>query len=94
MAAIALSGFNFEKSAIWRAQCSTAQTQISDPYLRAIFAFLLPDNGSFEKVLVSVTLSLVGGAIGRELTRFGFAEREQHFDRRSDGVCLPVLVGH
>lgn len=53
MAAIALSGFSFEKSAIWRSQCAIAQAQISDPYLRAMFAFLAPDNGSYEKVLVS-----------------------------------------
>lgn len=53
MAAIALSGFSFEKSAIWRSQCATAQKQISDPHLRAMFAFLTPDNGSFDKVLVN-----------------------------------------
>lgn len=52
MAAIALSGFSFEKSAIWRSQCATAQNQINDPHLRAIFAFLTPDNGSYDKVLV------------------------------------------
>lgn len=54
MAAVALSGFSFEKSAIWRAQCSIAQTQINDPHLRTIFAFLLPDNGSYEKILVII----------------------------------------
>lgn len=52
MAAIALSGFSFEKTAIWRSQCAIAQTQISDPHLRAIFAFLGQDPGSNEKVLV------------------------------------------
>lgn len=59
MAAIALSGFSFEKSAIWRSQCATAQTQISDPYLRAMFAFLTPDNGSHDKVLVSEIISSI-----------------------------------
>lgn len=56
MAAIALSGFSFEKSAIWRSQCATAQVQIGDPHLRALFAFLTPENGSYDKVLVSVNL--------------------------------------
>lgn len=56
MAAIALSGFSFEKSAIWRSQCATAQSQISDPHLRAMFAFLAPDNGTYEKVLVHNTI--------------------------------------
>lgn len=54
MAAIALSGFSFEKSAIWRSQCATAQTQLSDPHLRALFAFLTPENGSYDKVLVRI----------------------------------------
>lgn len=53
MAAIALSGFSFDKSAIWRSQCATAQTQINDPHLRSIFAFLIPDSGSYDKVLVN-----------------------------------------
>lgn len=56
LAAIALSGFSFEKSAIWRSQCATAQVQINDPHLRALFAFLIPENGSYDKVLVSIGL--------------------------------------
>lgn len=52
MAAIALSGFCFDKSAIWRTQCATAQTQLTDPHLRTIFAFLIPENPSYDKVLV------------------------------------------
>lgn len=53
MAAIALSGFNFEKSAIWRTQIS-AQTQITDPHLRTIFTFLsASESANYEKVLVS-----------------------------------------
>lgn len=56
LAAIALSGFSFEKSAIWRSQCATAQVQISDPHLRALFAFLIPENGSYDKVLVNIGL--------------------------------------
>ncbi|XP_031631806.1 GATOR complex protein MIOS [Contarinia nasturtii] len=58
MAAIALAGFSFEKSAIWRSQCATAQTQISCPHLRALFAFLTPENGSYEKVLNENRLSI------------------------------------
>lgn len=53
MAAIALSGFSFEKGAIWRTQCTTAQTQITDPHLRTIFTFLLiAESSIFEKILV------------------------------------------
>lgn len=51
MVALALSGFSFEKS-LWRTQCITALSQIVDPHLRALFAFLTPDNDSYEIVLV------------------------------------------
>lgn len=52
MAAIALSGFSFEKGAIWRSQ-SMAQMQISDPHLRTIFTFLLvAESANYEKILV------------------------------------------
>lgn len=54
MAAIALSGFSFDKSAIWRQQCTTAQTQINDPHLRTMFAFLIPDSPTYDKVLVTL----------------------------------------
>lgn len=58
MAAIALSGFNLEKSGVWRTQCSIAQAQISDSHLRAIFAFLAPDNDNYETVLNETGVSL------------------------------------
>ncbi|XP_059619271.1 GATOR complex protein MIOS [Phlebotomus argentipes] len=55
MAAIALSGFNVEKGAIWRNQCAQAHAQISDPYLRAIFAFLAPDSSETYDMLLNET---------------------------------------
>lgn len=51
MSAIALSGFNVDKSGIWRAQASNARNQINDPCLRAMFAFLAPDDDGFMNVL-------------------------------------------
>lgn len=57
MAAISLAGINFEKSAMWRSQCILAHSQISDPYLRAMFSFLTPDNDhTYDTVLVSIPL--------------------------------------
>lgn len=53
MAAIALSGLNFDKGTIWRQQCMAAHEQIDDPHVRAMFAFLTPDNDhSYDTVLV------------------------------------------
>jgi len=53
MAAIALAGFSQEKTGIWKSQCTAAGLQISDPHIRAIFAFLSPDNDNYDSVLVS-----------------------------------------
>lgn len=58
MAAIALSGLNFEKSTMWRSQCINARAQIKDPHLRAFFAFLTPDNESYDDVLKECGLSV------------------------------------
>lgn len=58
MAAIALAGLNFEKSTMWRSQCSNARLQIKDPHLRAFFAFLTPDNDSYDDVLKEPGLSV------------------------------------
>lgn len=54
MAAIALSGLSFEKGNAWRVQSKAVRGNIKDPYLRAMFAFLSPDNDpNYEAVLVS-----------------------------------------
>lgn len=53
--AMALSGFSEDKNSMWRELCIKSRSQISDPYLRATFAFLTADNGSYENVLVSIT---------------------------------------
>lgn len=58
MAAIALSGFSLDKSAIWRTQCSLAQSQIDDPYLRGIFGFLAADTENYDHVLNETGISL------------------------------------
>lgn len=58
MAAIALSGFSLDKSAIWRTQCSLAQSQIDDPYLRGVFGFLAADSENYENVLNESGISL------------------------------------
>lgn len=58
MAAIALSGFSLEKSGIWRTQCSLAQSQIDDAYLRGVFGFLAADSESYENVLNESGISL------------------------------------
>lgn len=65
MAAIALSGLSFEKGNAWRVQCKAVRNNIKDPYLRAMFAFLSPDNDpNYEAVLVSKYIFWIFGFLG------------------------------
>lgn len=51
--AMAISGFSEDRNSMWRESCLKSRCQLSDPYLRATFAFLTADNDSYENVLVS-----------------------------------------
>lgn len=54
MSAIALAGFS---SGIWKTQCASAQSQIQDPHLRAIFNFLADEtyNGVLYEDGISIS---------------------------------------
>ncbi|XP_062143196.1 GATOR2 complex protein MIOS [Drosophila sulfurigaster albostrigata] len=57
--AIALSSFNADRcSSTWRNQRSTANMQIQDPHLRAIFSFLTMEKDNFDAVLKEEGVSL------------------------------------
>ncbi|KAL4646854.1 WD repeat-containing protein mio [Arapaima gigas] len=49
--AMALSGHTDEKSSLWREMCSSLRLQLRSPYLRASFAFLTSEPGSYDGVL-------------------------------------------
>ncbi|KAB0794498.1 hypothetical protein PPYR_11337 [Photinus pyralis] len=49
--AMALAGFSDDKTSMWRQLCSATRAQLTDPYLRAMFAFLTAENYSYENVL-------------------------------------------
>ena len=44
--AVALSGFSLENSSLWRESVSAATVHLTDPYIRAMFAFLLAATSS------------------------------------------------
>lgn len=90
MVALALSGFSFEKS-LWRSQCITALSQIIDPHLRALFAFLTPDNDSYDIVLVRHYSQLKRNAIPYPEHLF-LSERVWYFTERSNGICMPIFM--
>ncbi|ALC40299.1 mio [Drosophila busckii] len=61
--AIALSSFNADRcSSAWRQQRSSANLQIQDAHLRAIFSFLTMEQDNFEPVLKEEGISLADRA--------------------------------
>ncbi|XP_069700640.1 GATOR2 complex protein MIOS [Periplaneta americana] len=49
--AMALSGFSDDRSSMWRELCLASRSQLSEPYLRATFAFLTAEADNYENVL-------------------------------------------
>lgn len=49
--AMALSGFTDDKNTLWREMCGSLRTQIGDPNLRAMFAFLTSNLDNYDEVL-------------------------------------------
>ncbi|PNF34608.1 WD repeat-containing protein mio [Cryptotermes secundus] len=49
--AMALSGFSDDRSSMWRELCLSSRSQLSEPYLRAAFAFLTAEAENYENVL-------------------------------------------
>ncbi|XP_035227424.1 GATOR complex protein MIOS-like isoform X2 [Stegodyphus dumicola] len=49
--AMALAGYTEDKSALWREISSSLKSQLSDPHLRAMFAFLTTEKDSYEEIL-------------------------------------------
>lgn len=68
--AMALSGFTEDKSSMWRELCLKSRSQLTDPYLRATFAFLTADNDSYETVLVSKTIIKIDFFIASKRQKF------------------------
>lgn len=49
-------GYSPDKYSMWRELCSKTREKLTDPYLRAAFAFLTSDSESYEGVLVNIIL--------------------------------------
>lgn len=49
--AMALSGFSDERTSIWREHCVASRARLTDPYMRASFAFLTAENENYDNVL-------------------------------------------
>ncbi|CAL1286700.1 unnamed protein product [Larinioides sclopetarius] len=49
--AMGLAGYTQEKTALWREVSSNLKSNLVDPYLRAMFAFLTSEDDNFEEIL-------------------------------------------
>ncbi|XP_042899420.1 GATOR2 complex protein MIOS-B isoform X2 [Parasteatoda tepidariorum] len=49
--AMALAGYTEERSGLWREVSGALKSQLTDSYLRAMFAFLTADNDAYEEIL-------------------------------------------
>ncbi|KAJ8938879.1 hypothetical protein NQ318_016083 [Aromia moschata] len=49
--AMALAGFSDDINSVWRQFCSTSRAKLTDPYLKAMFAFLTAENYNYDNVL-------------------------------------------
>lgn len=47
-------GYSTEKKSLWREMCAATKEQLSDPYLKAAFAFLVDQSSHYKHVLVSL----------------------------------------
>ncbi|XP_068202400.1 GATOR2 complex protein MIOS-A [Palaemon carinicauda] len=56
--AMALSGYTEERKGLWRETCTGLRSQLSDPYLRAMFAFLTDDADSYDPVLSETEIAI------------------------------------
>ncbi|XP_018011442.1 GATOR complex protein MIOS-A [Hyalella azteca] len=65
--AMALAGYSGERKLLWRDTCASLRQSLSDPHLRAMFAFLTEDTESYSPLLLSSDLS-VCDRIGFALT--------------------------
>ena len=50
--AMALAGYTDEKNALWQKTCNSLRPQLTHPYLRSMFAFLVGERDSYKDVLV------------------------------------------
>lgn len=57
--AMALSGYTGERTSMWREMCQALKSQLTNPYMKAMFAFLTSDNDtSFHEIIYDKDLIL------------------------------------
>ncbi|KAK0139325.1 GATOR complex protein MIOS [Merluccius polli] len=56
--AMALSGYTDERNSLWREMCSSLRSQLRNPYLLVMFAFLTSEPGAYDGVLYESSVAV------------------------------------
>ncbi|CAG9761033.1 unnamed protein product [Ceutorhynchus assimilis] len=83
---IALAGFSNEEDSNWRKFCLTAMKKISDPYLKAMFGFLLSGNHNYDCVLKDTNIR-VDDRVGFALIFLSDHKLYDYLNKLSSELC-------
>ncbi|XP_076467214.1 GATOR2 complex protein MIOS-like [Babylonia areolata] len=83
--AMALAGYSEHNNPLWRQTCGSQRSQLSSPYLRAVFAFLASATDYYEDVLNEEGLS-VEDRVAFALTYLPDIQLKEYLDRLSDDL--------
>ncbi|KAK7500780.1 hypothetical protein BaRGS_00008024 [Batillaria attramentaria] len=81
--AMALAGYNENSNTLWRRTCGTQRFQLSNPYLRAIFAFLACDTEFYADVLEETEMA-VQDRVAFALTYLPDAKLKDYIEKLTD----------
>ncbi|KAK9501891.1 hypothetical protein O3M35_012529 [Rhynocoris fuscipes] len=83
--AMALSGFNDDKNSIWRESCLVSRLKLTDPYLRAVFAFLTSDSENYDLVVNEQEMAVVD-RVGFALTYLSDSKLAEFITQLTDSL--------
>uniref|UniRef100_T1HA87 Zinc_ribbon_16 domain-containing protein n=1 Tax=Rhodnius prolixus TaxID=13249 RepID=T1HA87_RHOPR len=83
--AMALSGFNDDKNSIWRESCMVSRMKLTDPYLRAVFAFLTSDSENYDLVVHEQEMA-VADRVGFALTYLSDTKLAEFITQLTDSL--------
>ncbi|XP_050310111.1 GATOR complex protein MIOS [Anthonomus grandis grandis] len=83
---IALAGFSNEDESNWKRFCASAVKKIADPYLKAMFSFLMSGNNNYECVLRETDIA-VDDRVGFALVFLSDHKLLDYLNRLSGELC-------
>ncbi|XKL63054.1 hypothetical protein PGB90_005418 [Kerria lacca] len=83
--AMALSGYTTDKKSLWRELCATTRGRLTDPYLKAAFAFLVDQSETYKNVL-NETEMLIDDRIGFACTFLSDVDLIEYICHLTDSI--------